>query len=103
MKHGCTVDLDTIDVMALSDPWNPRTELMNHPRITIRSDQMAGAPCIRGLRIPVARVVAMVANGMSVETILSDYPDLEAADIPAALHYAAEAVRERAIPIPGGV
>jgi uncharacterized protein (DUF433 family) len=57
-------------------------------RITIRSDQMGGAPCIRGLRIPVATVVAMVADGMSHEEILAAYPDLELEDIPDALRYA---------------
>ncbi len=74
---------------------------MNHPRITIRADQMAGVPCIRGLRIPVSRIVSMLADGVSAETILSDYPDLEPDDIPAALQYAAETLRERAIPIAG--
>lgn len=74
---------------------------MNHPRITIRADQMAGVPCIRGLRIPASRVVAMVANGLSVEKILQDYPDLEEADIPAALKYAAEALQERVVPLVG--
>jgi len=60
---------------------------------------MGGAPCIRGLRIPVATVVAMVADGMTDEEILADYPDLEAEDIREALKYAAQAVQERAIPL----
>ena len=60
---------------------------------------MGGVPCIRGLRIPVATVVAMVADGISEHEILGDYPDLEAADIREALHYAAEAVRERELPL----
>lgn len=42
---------------------------------------MGGAPCIRGLRIPVATIVAMLADGMSREAILAAYPDLEAGDI----------------------
>lgn len=42
---------------------------------------MGGVPCIRGLRIPVATVVAMLAEGMTAEDILADYPDLEAGDI----------------------
>ena len=61
---------------------------------------MGGVPCIRGLRVPVATVVAMVADGMTEQQILDAYPYLEAEDIKEALHYAAEAVRERAIPIP---
>ena len=60
---------------------------------------MAGVPCIRGLRIPVATVVAMVADGMSDAEILSAYPDLEAADIREALRFAADAVRERQVPL----
>jgi uncharacterized protein (DUF433 family) len=60
---------------------------------------MGGQPCIRGLRIPVATVVAMVADGMSREEILAAYPDLEPADIAEALRYAAEAVRERELPL----
>ncbi len=60
---------------------------------------MGGLPCIRGLRIPVATVVGMVANGMTNQDILDAYPDLEPDDIREALYFAAEAVRERAIPL----
>lgn len=72
---------------------------MNFTRITVRPDQMDGVPCIRGLRIPVATVVDMVADGMTPEEILSACPDLQAEDIEEALHYAAEAVREREFPL----
>jgi len=72
---------------------------MTFTRITVRSEQMGGVPCIRGLRIPVSTVVDMVADGMSREEILAAYPDLEGADIEEALHYAAEAVRERELPL----
>jgi uncharacterized protein (DUF433 family) len=61
--------------------------------------QMDGIPCIRGLRIPVAAVVSMVAEGMTTDEILKDYPDLEPDDIQQALQYAAEAVRERELPL----
>lgn len=60
---------------------------------------MGGVPCIRGLRIPVATVVGMVADGISEREILDAYPDLEAEDIREALRYAAEAVRERELPL----
>ncbi len=60
---------------------------------------MGGVPCIRSLRIPVATVVGMVADCMSDPEILSAYPDLEAEDIREAMHYAAEAVRERELPL----
>jgi uncharacterized protein (DUF433 family) len=68
-------------------------------RITIRQDQMGGVPCIRGLRIPAATIVGMVANGMTDAEILDAYPDLEPEDIRAALRFAAEALQERAIPV----
>jgi uncharacterized protein (DUF433 family) len=68
-------------------------------RITIDPKQMNGVPCIRGLRIPVATVVGMVAEGMAQQEILGDLPDLEPEDIQAALIFAAEAVRERELPL----
>lgn len=72
---------------------------MRFTRITVDPEQMGGVPCIRGLRIPVATVVGMVAGGMRDEEILQHYPDLEAEDIREALHYASEAVRERELPL----
>lgn len=60
---------------------------------------MRGVPCIRGLRIPVATVLGQLAAGVSSEAILADFPDLEPADIPAALEYAAAAVQERELPL----
>ena len=54
---------------------------------------------MRGLRIPVATVVDMVADGMSFNEILQAYPDLQQEDITEALRYAAEAVRERELPL----
>ncbi|MGA2939178.1 MAG: DUF433 domain-containing protein [Syntrophobacteraceae bacterium] len=68
-------------------------------RITVNPNQMGGVPCLRGLRIPVAAVVDMIADGMSSEEILKAYPDLEREDITEALRYAAEAVRERELPL----
>ena len=72
---------------------------MQFTRITIDPDLMGGVPTIRGLRIPVATVVAMVADGMSAEQIVAELPDLELADIPEALQYAAETLRERHLPL----
>lgn len=46
-------------------------------RITVNPQQMGGVPCIRGLRIPVATVVGMVADGMTTDEILTAYPDLQ--------------------------
>ncbi len=72
---------------------------MKFSRITVSSDQMGGVPCIRGLRIPVATVVGMVAERMAHEEILRAFPDLEPEDVYEALRYAAEAVRERQLPL----
>lgn len=72
---------------------------MTFTRITVRPEQMGGVPCLRGLRIPVATVVGMVADGMSTEEILAAYPDLEADDVREALAYAAETVRERRVAV----
>ena len=63
---------------------------MTFTRITVRADQMGGVPCIRGLRIPVASIVGMIADGMAPQEVLDAYPDLEAADAQEALRYAAE-------------
>jgi uncharacterized protein (DUF433 family) len=73
--------------------------LMRFKRITVDPGQMGGVPCIRGLRMPVATVVGMVADGMTVDEILKEHPTLETEDITEALQYAAEAVRERMIPL----
>jgi uncharacterized protein (DUF433 family) len=72
---------------------------MKFTRITADPEQMDGIPCIRGLRIPVATVVGMVADGMTEPEILAAYPDLEHEDIGEALRYAADAVRERTLPL----
>ena len=72
---------------------------MTFARITVDPSQMDGVPCIRGLRIPVATVVGMIADEMTEAEILRAYPDLERDDIREALRYAAEAVRERELPL----
>lgn len=72
---------------------------MKFTRITVDPDQMGGVPCIRGLRIPAATVVGMVADNMTPDEILEAYPDLESQDIQEALRFAAEAVLERELPL----
>ena len=58
-------------------------------RITFDPNMLGGKACIRGMRIPVSLVVNLVANSMEFGEIVTEYPDLEAADVPAALRYAA--------------
>jgi len=81
--------------------WFFRRFEMKITRITVDSNQMNGVPCVRGLRIPVATVVEMVAQGMSDTAILTAYPELELGDIREALSFAAAALRERELPIVG--
>ncbi len=72
---------------------------MRFSRITADYNQMGGVPCLRGLRIPVATVVGLVAQGLTDAQILAEYPDLETEDIREALRYAAAAVDERVLPL----
>jgi uncharacterized protein (DUF433 family) len=83
----------------LAWPIDELEKTMSFTRITVSPSQMGGVPCIRGLRIPVATVVDVVADGMTETEILAAYPDLEREDIREALRYAAEAVRERQLPL----
>lgn len=70
-----------------------------YKRITTDPTRMGGEPCIRNLRIPVATIITMIAQGMSTGEILEYYPDLVEEDISEALLFAAESVREKEIPI----
>ena len=75
---------------------------MAYERITIDHAKMGGLPCIRGRRIPVSTVLGQLAAGRTEAEILADYPDLEPADIPAALEYAVAALLERHVPLASG-
>lgn len=57
-------------------------------RITVDPEQCGGRPCIRGLRIRVSDVLDLLANGLTVEQVLEELPDLEAEDIRACLRFA---------------
>jgi uncharacterized protein (DUF433 family) len=72
---------------------------MSYERITVDPQQMGGVPCIRGLRIPVATIVGVVAEGNGEDDVLRLYPDLEREDIREALRYASQAVSERELPL----
>ena len=74
--------------------------MKNLERITVDPRQMAGVPCVRHLRIPVATVLRMLAGGLSESEILSEYPDLEPEDIRACLRFAAASAMERELPLP---
>jgi uncharacterized protein (DUF433 family) len=67
-------------------------------RITFDPRVMGGRACIRGMRITVSLVVNLVANGMTTNEILIEYPDLEADDVREALRYAASLASEEVHP-----
>ena len=75
---------------------------MRFTRITVDPRQMGGTASVRMLRIPVATLVKMVAQGMTDREILEAFPDLQPEDIREALLFAAEAVRERTLPLATG-
>jgi uncharacterized protein (DUF433 family) len=72
-------------------------QVTSFERITIDPSQMGGVPCVRGLRIPVATVLRMLAGGMGEQEILADYPDLQVEDIRECLRFAAASAMEREI------
>ena len=57
-------------------------------RITFDANMMGGQACIRRMRIPVSLVVNLIANEMTTDEIIKEYPDLEPEDIKEALQYA---------------
>lgn len=70
--------------------------------ITIDKDIHHGEPCIKGTRVPVTIIVGSIADGMSVDEILEEYPQLQRESVHAALAYAADAVRQEIILPLGG-
>lgn len=71
------------------------TDKAHLSRITVIPGQRSGQPCIRGLRVTVWDVLDWLADGMTEEEILDDYPYLEKADFPAVYAFASQAGRER--------
>jgi len=70
-------------------------------RITFDPQMMGGRACIRGMRFTVSLLVNLVANGMTTDQILREYPDLEEEDIKQALQYAASLASEEIHPLGG--
>jgi uncharacterized protein (DUF433 family) len=68
-------------------------------RITFDSQVMGGRACIRGMRITVSHVLSLLANGLSVNEVLGEYPDLEPDDISACLRYAVFLANEEIHPL----
>lgn len=72
---------------------------MTFARVVVDHQIMGGVPCIRSTRIPVTRILKMVAAGTTVEQIIEDFPQLSAEDVHEALLYAAAAGAERELPL----
>ena len=72
---------------------------MELERISVDHRVMGGVPCVAGTRIPVATVVGSIANGLTIDQILAEYPQLTREDIQACLAYAGDAVDARELPI----
>lgn len=72
-----------------------------HERIVIDPNICHGQACVKGTRIPVHQIIAMLANGDTIEELLKEYPSLQRADILACLNYAASLAEEQVTPIEG--
>lgn len=73
--------------------------MKNYKRIKIDPEKMGGVPCIRDLRMPVATIIEMLAEGYDTKQILKEHPELQIEDIQEALHFASETLRYREIPL----
>jgi uncharacterized protein (DUF433 family) len=72
---------------------------VRYERISVDHRIMGGVPCIVGTRIPVATLVSMIAEGMTSDEIVLDFPQISPHDVREALQFAAEAMREREMPL----
>lgn len=72
------------------------------PRITVDPNLCTGKPCIRGSRFPVSRLLGLLAAGETKQSILEEYPYLEAEDVDAALRYAASLAEDETVELTRG-
>ena len=78
--------------LCVIDGFNVHLSIMDYKDIiTIEAGKRNGKPCVRGMRITVYDVLGYLASGMSVEEIISDFPELTKEDILACLSYASDA------------
>jgi uncharacterized protein (DUF433 family) len=68
-------------------------------RVTFNPEMMGGRACIRGMRVTVATIVDLIAEGSSIDNVLADYPYLEREDVRQALAYAAWLARDEVVPV----
>ena len=102
-RGNSPTDLFQAEYLALDTAWTFRTRALHAAQEAYPKPEADGrGTVVRGLRIPIATVVDMVANGMTDTEILTAYPDLEAEDDWEVLRFAAESVRKRELPLPTG-
>lgn len=75
-------------------------EIQHHlfQRITMDPEKCFGKPCVRGLRMPVASILAFLSGGMTIDEMLAEWPELEREDILQAIRFAAAFMEERVVP-----
>jgi uncharacterized protein (DUF433 family) len=69
-------------------------------RITFNPNVCFGKPCIRGTRIWVSMLLDLLADGMTIEELIKEYPQLSREDVFAAIAFGAEMSRERYVDVP---
>ncbi len=72
---------------------------MDADRVVADHRIMGGVPCIAGTRIPIATIVGLIAEGLSADQVVAEYPQLAQVDVRAALEFAAAVVDERQLPL----
>jgi len=70
-----------------------------YARITIDPEVCFGKPCIRGMRMPVASILAYLGSGMTFQELLKEFPYLEMEDIFQALAFSSSYLEDRTIPL----
>ena len=73
--------------------------MKNYKRINIDPDKMGGVPCIRNLRMPVATLIEMLAEGYNPELIIKEHPELKMEDIKQSLQFVSEMLRYKEFPL----
>ena len=68
-------------------------------RITMDPEKCFGKPCVRGLRMPVASILAYLSGGMGIDEMLREWPELDREDIYQALGFAAALMEEKVVPL----
>lgn len=75
-------------------------EIRHHQfdRITMDPEKCFGKPCVRGLRMPVASILAYLSGGLSIDDLLKQWPELEREDVYQALGFAGTLMEESVVP-----